>query len=173
MKFLLRFFWPPKNGQVSESANTSSSEAPSVLATGSRLPPSETSFAINEKQKIGTDPKSKRLFVKVRQLRPKWIEENVRFELSTYCLVGLPTDSAWKFLHACVGANAEKPLAGRADFNCTDDRKIRDVSVVVIDDNWVPERHVDVVGWPAEEFEREGICQELSKAGIVVQRIAA
>lgn len=59
-----------------------------------------------------------------------------------------------------------KPLAGRADFNCDSIRHIPNASLD-LDDNWVPPRHVDIVGWPEHEDAQKSIAQALSEIGIV------
>lgn len=76
-----------------------------------------------------------------------------RWELSTYCLDGLQGDGVWSLLDL----HSDRPVVGRSDLLSA---AISEFGLRV-DPNWDPERHVNVIGWPAAEEERKSLSQAL------------
>lgn len=88
---------------------------------------------------------------KKKALMPRKI--NGRFELSTYCIDALHPDAIWALLQSAFG----RGIPARSDFKCEDIRKIP----LETDPNWVPERHVDILGWPLDEDGQASRAQAL------------
>lgn len=89
-------------------------------------------------------------------------EINGDLELSTFCLDTLEEESRWQLLQA----NSNKDLVGRTEVATS---VFLDAGLTA-DPDWVPERHVNIVGWPDEEEIRKGIAQSLYAAQRFIAR---
>lgn len=76
-----------------------------------------------------------------------------RLELSTYCLEELGTAEQWVLLDG----HSLKAVLGKAELEKTDILNER----LTLDPNWDPQRHVNVVEWPASEEDQKQIAQVL------------
>jgi hypothetical protein len=103
-------------------------------------------IGLNEKGKQDGVPKAK-----VRNFKPRLIQG--RLELSSFCIDQLADVEVWNLLDQ----HLNKPAIGRAQFEL--DHVC--VAGLVPDPDWVPERHVNILGWPEEEEVQTSIAQEL------------
>jgi hypothetical protein len=134
--YLKRFYWR------SESGNTD--EAKHRPRTVDKL-----AVALNEKSKYNVKPK---LAPKKKALMPRWL--NGRWELSSFCIDQLDEQNIWLLLRSQF---PDRPPQARSDFNAGDIAAVP----LIIDPNWVPERHVDICGWPESEDAQASIVQSL------------
>lgn len=109
--------------------------------------PVDVALGINElKSKV--DMRIPEAKARVFMPRP---EESGRLALSTFCVDGLGDMERWILLDLHV-----KPLLARVE---TSAQSFRDAGLIVDPDN-DPERHVNVVGWPAEREACKVLAQE-------------
>lgn len=103
---------------------------------------------VNETSKLNKAPPA----LKAKHFRPR-AEESGRLALSTYCMDDLSDGQCWELLalhvKPAVVARAELPT-----------QVFRD-SRLEVDPDWDPERHVNVIGWPAADEEIASITQEV------------
>lgn len=98
---------------------------------------------------------------KLRVFAPR-LEASGQFELSTFCVDQLEEPERWVLLDA----HSDKPVVGRSELPRS---VFVDVGLEPVAD-WDPERHVNVVGWPAAEEARVSIGQRLHAAQVFVLR---
>lgn len=102
----------------------------------------------NELRKLqGKPPK-----IRTRQFRPRL--EGGRWELSTFCMDGLPEQERWLLLEAHV----RPQVVARAEVGPVHVESAQ----LLLDPDWNPERHVNIVGWPDEEDAQLSRAQVLS-----------
>ena len=109
--------------------------------------PHETvAIGLNEKGKRDAVPKAK-----VRNFKPRLIGN--RLELSSFCIDELSDLDIWVLLDQ----HLDKPAIGRADLGTV---VFADVGLNHVPD-WDPERHINILGWPADEEVQASIAQSL------------
>ena len=101
----------------------------------------------HERSKLGGEP----LGVKSKNFMPRLHEG--RLELSTFCVEDMPEADAW----ALLDTHAPKPVLGRGEFLRLDARQLG----LLVEPNWEPPRHVNLVQWPDEYERQKDIAQAL------------
>lgn len=69
--------------------------------------------------------------------------------------------ASWAYLNQQV--SPAKPLVGKVTFHTA---RVQELDLG-IDDNWEPERHVDIIGWPEHEDGQVALALLLSGVGTV------
>jgi hypothetical protein len=109
--------------------------------------PREVAIGINElKNKVNKTPAAR-----ARVFMPRHEPSTDRLELSTYCVDGLEESGRWAILALHV-----IPLVARVDL----DVKVFKDAGLEVDADWVPDNHVNILGWPQELERRKEIAQE-------------
>lgn len=119
--------------------------------------PRDVAIGINEaRNKLNKKPAARaRVFKPDREPSGRWA-------LSTYCVDGLADDARWELL-----AKHVNPLVARVELRT----QVFSLAGLIVDPDWVPERHVNIIGWPDEEEARTSIAQEaLCKAQTLILR---
>lgn len=114
-------------------------------------------FSVNEKKKCSFDHNLGRHFVKPVKLLPRMIDG--RLELSTFCIDRIEPEEIFRFLSSVAGGTSK----ARADFV---PRAVLGIPLA-LEADWVPNRHVNVLGWPEVEVEQLNLAQALSDMGLV------
>lgn len=107
--------------------------------------PQLLAISVNEIGKLDKKPK-----LKVRNLKPR--EYDGRLELSTFCVDEFDDGATWQLLELHAGV-----VVGRAQLRSQVFRAER----LTVHPDWDPERHVNIVDWPAAEEEVTSIAQVL------------
>lgn len=107
---------------------------------------SEVSIFINEARKI---EKAEPPRARIDNFRPRRNKETGRLEKSSFCIDEMREPDCWQMLS---NASTVRPVLGRADLHALDILEAE----LSLEANWVPERHVDLIGW------REDHAQETS-----------
>ena len=116
--------------------------------TGSQLDPFDVALGINELNKSKVDIRVPEARARAFMPRP---EDSGRLALSTFCVDGLEEIERWSLLGLHV-----TPLLARVEKRA---QSFRDAGLIVDPDN-IPERHVNVLGWPLEREACKAIAQE-------------
>lgn len=110
--------------------------------------PQIVAVGVNESGKLTKQP----LALKAKHFRPR-AEPSGRLALSTYCVDQLTEEQCWELLELHV----RPAVVARSELET---RVFSDAGLVV-DPDWIPERHVNVVGWPVEDEVIASITHEV------------
>lgn len=77
-------------------------------------------------------------------LEPRPSTGAARLELSTFCTESLKESEIWALLQNRTGAGLPQPIFGRGDVR----REQIDAAGLILEADWVPERHCNILGWP-------------------------
>lgn len=91
---------------------------------------------------------------KLKNFRPRQEKETGRLALSSFCLDNLDDNARWALLDT-VSSNAPNPA--RAELKVSHIESIG----LSADPDWHPERHVNIIDWPAEEDAQTSLTQSL------------
>lgn len=111
----------------------------------------------NERGKVSGKPPR----IKTKHLKPK-LTDSGRWELSSFCVDGLAEDDRW----ALLAQHVKPKVYARAELLPAD---VHDATLS-LDVDWVPERHVNIVGWPEVEIEQVSLAQVLSDRQVCIVR---
>lgn len=103
-------------------------------------------IGLNERGKQDGVPKAK-----VRNFKPRLIAG--RLELSSFCVDEMDDQEVWVLLDS----HLDKPAIGRAQLGVA---RVAGEGLEPHPD-WDPERHVNILGWPAEEERQASLAQML------------
>lgn len=115
-------------------------------------------IGLNERSKFTAEPKAK-----AKNFMPR--PHNGVLELSSYALDDLEEPAVWTLFDL----HLSKPALARAEL--TPDHV--SVAQLHLDPNWEPERHVNIVGWPADEFDQKNVAQVLHDLQQCIRRDVA
>jgi hypothetical protein len=102
--------------------------------------------------------------VKSRAFLPGFYQDV--YSTSTFDVDGLSRDDIWELGRAKVAVPRNKTLYGHAELRTAD---VLGVGLAVARSQ-PPERHCDIVQWPAEKEDRMSVAQELARAAQLVLR---
>lgn len=122
------------------------------------------SIYVNESRRIDKSQPERAGF---KNFLPRPNKQTNRLEKSTLCLQEVDEELAWNLLQH---ASPVREVLGRADLDVADIL----LTGLELDIDWTPERHVNLIAWPADapeaEADRTTIAQSLHKAHRWVRR---
>ena len=121
---------------------------------------SQVALALNERKKCGGQPPR----AGPRHYRPKKSDAG-RLELSTFCIQDLAEGEKWSFLDKMIKAPDDK-VPARVDIDVSFIRSL----LLDIDENWIPPRHVDIIGWGEQDNVQQSVRQRMSAQLIATLR---
>ena len=107
-------------------------------------------ISANQSRKVGKSP----VRGNASLFKPRLF--NGRLELSSFCVDGLDDEQRWQLLDAPNGS-PPIPVVGRAEILPS----VFAEAGLHLDDDWDPERHVNVLGWPEQVDQMLTIRQHL------------
>lgn len=116
------------------------------------------SAAIRRKKNMH-HPANQPPYAKVVAFMPRFIDSTQRFELSSFCIETMCEDHTWNHLGEHCGNDLAHPIYGRADF--VGSVCIRATPALLLDPDWIPPRHVNILGWDGQR------CSQLSQAQVI------
>jgi len=85
-------------------------------------------------------------------------------KLSVFCIDELVEEEIWEIGYNNISIPTSKEIYARANIEAEDIL----TTILEIDNNNTPLRHVDIIGWPSEKEDQKGIALELSRKSALV-----
>jgi hypothetical protein len=120
----------------------------------------EVARGVNESRKISRLEDPHRL--KLKQFEPSFDDRIGALALSTFYLGDLATNDQWALLDSSVRPSAVAYAAL--------ERALVQSAGLQLDPDWDPERHVNLIGWPADEVERRDAQHVLFRGHRLITR---